>query len=461
MKKIILCLSLLLACHAGLAVGQTADTVLVTEADVLSNIQSPKFPGRIYNILSFYQSGDSLYTNAINRAIKQCNAEGGGKVVIPKGTYETGPIRMLSNVNLHLEDGAVLRFTTDARLFPTVLTRIEGIDCYNISPLIYAYEAENIAITGKGILDGQATKENWYHISRMRPKIDGVKTSEKALLNGMLERQVPIRERVFFGAAGYRPQFINLYKCKNILLEDFELNRSPFWLLHPLMSENITVRRVKMFSHNGNNDGCDPESCRNVLIEDCDFDTGDDCIAIKSGKDADGRRWNIPCENIIVRNCRMRDGHAAVALGSEITGGVKNVWVKDCQMSSPNLDRIIRIKSNPVRGGEVSNVTVSGLQVGECKLAILGIELKYWRTYTGQYLPLFHDIHLENIKSQKSKYLIHVDGDETDKDQLHNITFVNCDFQGIASPDINSFKNIKNLSFKGVKVNGKKFKYNP
>lgn len=423
---------------------------------VLDNIHEPQFPDRTYNILSFHQEGDSLYTSAINRAIQQCNADGGGTVIVPKGEYETAPIRLLSNVNLHLEEGAVLRFSTDARLFPSVLTRIEGIDCYNISPLIYAYGAENIAITGKGVLDGQATAENWLHSARIKPNVEGAKASEKMILNGMLNRQDAVQERVFFGPAGYRPQFINLYQCKNILLEDFEINRSPFWLLHPLMSENITVRRVKMLSHNRNNDGCDPESCRNVLIEDCDFNTGDDCIAIKSGKDDDGRRWNLPCENIIVRNCRMMDGHAAVAMGSEITGGVRNVWVEDCQMSSPNLDRIIRIKSNPVRGGEVSNINVRNLQVGECKSAILGIELKYWRTNEGNYLPLFHDITLENITSQKSNYLIHVDGDEADKDQLHDITFSNCDFRGIISPEINHFKNIQRLTFYKVKANGKK-----
>lgn len=176
----------------------------------------------------------------------------------------------------------------------------------------------------------------------------------------MKEDSIPFKERVFMRENGIRPQFINLYKCKNILLEGFTLNRSPFWLIHPLLSENITVRKVKMQSHGYNNDGCDPESCRNVLIEDCDFDTGDDCIAIKSGRDEDGRYWNIPSENIIVRHCRMKDGHAGVAIGSEVTGGCRNVWVENCTMDSPELDRIIRIKSNAMRGGEVE-IYLSGI----------------------------------------------------------------------------------------------------
>lgn len=209
-----------------------------------------------------------------------------------------------------------------------------------------------------------------------------------------------------------------------------------------------------MLSHNNNNDGCDPESCRNVLIEDCDFDTGDDCIAIKSGKDDDGRRWHRPCENIIVRRCRMRDGHAAVALGSEISGGCRNVWVEDCEMSSPNLNRIIRIKSNPVRGGEVSNVYVSGLKVGECSLAILGIELKYWFVNEGPYPPYFHDVHLENITSQKSQYLIHIEGATEGQTQVRNISFKNCNFSGITSPAINQLGGIEGLTFDHVRVNG-------
>jgi polygalacturonase len=240
-------------------------------------------------------------------------------VLIPDGEFFTAPIRLKSNVNLHLSDSTILKFTADPSLFDTVQTRIEGIDCYNISPLIYAYGETNIAITGNGVMDGQADSSNWFSESRIRGMVqkDGKKINEKTLLYEMKEDSIPFKERVFMRENGIRPQFVNLYKCKNILLEGFTLNRSPFWLIHPLLSENITVRKVKMQSHGYNNDGCDPESCRNVLIEDCDFDTGDDCIAIKSGRDEDGRYWNIPSENIIVRHCRMKDGHAGVAIGSE------------------------------------------------------------------------------------------------------------------------------------------------
>lgn len=427
---------------------------------VANRISAPVFANRVFTVTDYYNGKDSLYTDAINKAIADCSVKGGGMVVIPNGEYKTGPIRMRSNVNLHLSDNTILKFTTNPELFPTVITRIEGIDCNNISPLIYAYGEENIAVTGKGVLDGQADATNWLSELRLRTiKIyDDTKFGEKYVLNKMKEDSIPYQMRVFRGKSGMRPQFINLYKCKNILLEDFTLNRSPFWLIHPLMSENITVRRVKMESHGSNNDGCDPESCKDVLIEDCDFDTGDDCIAIKSGKDEDGRIWNIPSENIIVRKCRMKDGHAGVAIGSEITGGCQNVWVEDCYMDSPHLSRIIRIKSNPMRGGEVKNIYARNITVGECDESMLGIELKYWHTNSGDYYPYFHNIHLENITSKKSKYVLNIDG-YADNPCAKDIYVENCKFDGVTENSVNKIVGAENIVFKNVMVNGKKYKY--
>ncbi|SHG01454.1 Glycosyl hydrolases family 28 [Bacteroides luti] len=427
--------------------------------EVYENIPLPTFPDKTYLITDYYNGTDSLFTSAINKAILVCSAQGGGVVVIPDGVYKTAPIRMKSNVNLHLSDKTLLMFTTDYNLFDTVLTRIEGIDCYNISPLIYAYGETNMAITGNGVMDGMASEANWFS----KERIDGVtlkngkKVAEKTVLYDMKEDSVPFEKRVFKGKTGMRPQFINLYKCKNVLLEGFTLNRSPFWLIHPLLSENITVRKVKMQSHGHNNDGCDPESCKNILIEDCDFDTGDDCIAIKSGRDEDGRYWNIPSENIIVRNCRMKDGHAGVAMGSEITGGCYNVWVENCLMDSPNLSRIIRIKSNAIRGGEVKNVYVRNITVGQCDESILGMEMKYWHVDDGPYPPYFHNIYLENIKSNKSRYLLHLDG-FANKIQARDIFIKNCDFKGITASEINAVTGVSNIHFENVKVNGKDYK---
>lgn len=426
---------------------------------VEKKIVAPSFPSRTINVLDFHQSKDSLYTDAINNAIQACHMQGGGVVLIPKGIYKTAAIHLRSGVNLHMEEGVVLQFSPDRRLYPIVLTRIEGIDCYNLSPLIYAYNEHDIAITGKGKLDGQATASNWLHPDTLWniPLPDGSIGKEKDWLNRALEQQWPMDKRVFEGRVGMRPQFINFYKCKNILLEDFEINRSPFWLIHPLMSENITIRRLTLNSHGYNNDGCDPESCRNVLIEDCFFDTGDDCIAIKSGKDDDGRRWMIPSENIIVRHCQMRDGHAGVAIGSEITGGCSNVWVENCEMDSPHLNRIIRIKSNPNRGGEVKNIYVKNVEVGTCDLAILGIELNYWHVNEGKYYPYFHNIHFENVSSKKSRYLLHVEGLEN-RVQARDISFKDCRFDGVTEQEVCHVIGTDNVSYKNVYVNGQIWK---
>lgn len=421
-------------------------------------VKAPTFPDRTFNIKDYYNGTDTIYTAAINNAIIDCSKQGGGKVLIPKGEYLTGPIHLKSNVNLHMEDGVVLRFSTNPRLYePIVLTRIEGADCYNLSPLIYAYGQENIAITGKARLDGQATSANWLDPHNMYNHLqpDGRIARDKTQLVEMNNNKVDVEKRRFEGKCGMRPQFINLYKCKNILLDGFEINRSPFWLVHPLMCENVTVRNLILRSHGSNNDGCDPESCTDVLIEGCYFDTGDDCIAIKSGKDNDGRRWNLPSKDILIRNCIMRDGHAGVAIGSEISGSVYNVTVQDCYMDSPNLDRVLRIKSNPARGGEVANIRVKNIEVGECKLAIVGLELKYWYTDKGPYMPSFHDIYVENVRSKKSRYMIHVDGLEG-KELAKDIYLKDCNINGVTESEINHLVGVGKIEFDNVYVNGVK-----
>lgn len=425
---------------------------------VEKSIVQPTFPDRVFRITDYKDATDTLYTKAINQAIIECSSKGGGVVLVPRGVYKTAAIHLRSHVNLHLEEGAVLKFTLDPELYPVVLTRIEGIDCYNLSPLIYAYGEMDVAVTGKGLLDGQADFTNWINPDKILHVAfpDGSNGKEKEMLNRALEEQWPLERRVFEHGYGMRPQFIHFYKCRNVLLEGFEVNRSPFWLIHPLMCENVTLRNLSLKSHGWNNDGCDPESCRNVLIENCFFDTGDDCIAIKSGKDDDGRKWMIPSENIIVRGCTMRDGHAGVAIGSEITGGCSNVWVENCKMDSPNLARIIRIKSNPNRGGEVKNVFVRNVDVGTCDLAILGIELKYWNVNEGKYYPYFHNIRFENVTSRKSRYLMHVDGFE-DSVQAKDIFFTNCRFEGVSEAEVNILNGTGKVKFKNVIVNGVPF----
>ncbi len=412
-----------------------------------------------YNITDFgaiSNDESSLCHDIINKVIETCSNEGGGMVVIPSGEYYTGPITLKSNVNLHLEEGAVLKFSPDLDLyFPAVLTRWEGVDCYNIRPLIYAYDETNVAITGKGIIDGQGSKENWWPMcgSDRYGWQEGMLSQRNGGRDKLLmyaETETPVEERIMTKDDALRPQLINLYKCSNILIEDVKLLNSPFWVIHPLMCENIIVRGVSVFNRGPNGDGCDPESCKNVLIENCEFDTGDDCIAIKSGRNNDGRKWNIPSENIWVRNCHMKNGHGGVVIGSEISGGYKNLYVEDCTMDSPQLDRVIRIKTNNCRGGIIENIWVRNIEVGQCKEAVLKINLLYEskEDCNRAFDPIVRNVHLKNITCNKSQYGIIIDGMEG-KDQVYDISVEDCKFYNVKNFE-NRLSGVRDVVLKNV-----------
>ncbi|MEX0612209.1 MAG: glycoside hydrolase family 28 protein, partial [Pirellulales bacterium] len=355
-------------------------------------------------------------------------------VVVPAGEwFVRGPIHLMSGVNLHLEEGATIRFSTDPNDFlPAVLTRFEGNELMNFSPLIYAYEQENIAITGSGTFDGQAGDEHWWPW-KGRSGRGPNQSRDSETLRQMAEDNVPASERVF-GAGHYlRPNFVQPYRCKNVLIEGVTFKNSPMWILHPVLCENVTIRGVTVISHGANSDGCDPESCRDVLIEDCTFDTGDDCIAIKSGRNADGRRIGVPSENIIIRGCTMKDGHGGVVLGSEMSGGIRNVFVEDCDMDSPNLDRAIRLKSNSLRGGYLENLFVRNVRVGQVKEAVVRINLRYEKG-VGEHPPVVRNIQIENVTSSKSARPFYLVGLENAK--IQNVLISNCTFKNAAKPSV-------------------------
>lgn len=438
---------------------------------VEKRIKAPKFKQKCYDITLYGAvAGQENYKNqAINEAINVAHRNGGGIVIVPKGTFYTGPITLKSNVCLHLQEGAVLKFSTNPTDYePMVQTRWEGWDCYNYHPLIYANGETNIGLTGKGIIDGQATDDNWWPWKGKKEHgwKEGVICQEwngtkenggRNRLARMEEENVPMQQRVMTYADRLRPSFVEFINCKNILLEGFTLQRSPFWCLHPMLSENVTVRNVTVSSHGPNNDGCDPESCDGVLIDGCTFNTGDDCIAIKSGKNNDGRRWGKPSQNIIVRNCKMIDGHGGVVLGSEISGNVKNVWAENCEMDSPNLDRVIRIKSNPIRGGELENFFIRNIKVGVCKEAVFRVEMKYENVTEGPNMPLVKNFLMENVTSQKSKYGVWIDGlTNTPQKQVTGVTLRNCSFDNVKIP--HKIAGAENVKFENVKINGEDVK---
>ena len=424
---------------------------------ILANIKAPTFASKEFVVTDFGAKGDSITdcTFAFKNAIEACNKEGGGKVVVPKGKYSTGAIYLKSNVNLYLEEGSsILFYTNPEKYLPVVYTRFEGVECMNYSALIYAFNEQNIAITGKGTLDGQASDQNWWAWKGSKDnKLPNQKEDVKRL-NQMGEENTPVSDRVFGNGHYLRPNFIQFYKCQNILIDGITILRSPMWEIHPVLSENITVQNVNIYSHGPNNDGCDPESCKNVLIKDCVFDTGDDCIAIKSGRNNDGRRVNVASENIVIQGCRMKDGHGGVVIGSEISGSCRNVYAENCTMDSPNLDRALRIKTNSVRGGVVENIYMRNVKVGEVKEAVVLVSFTYQEGDAGSFTPVVRNIFVKNVTSGKSDYGLHFECYE--RSPVANVHIDSCNFNGVKNG--NFIKHANELYFKEFYINGEPVK---
>lgn len=417
--------------------------------EILGRIAAPQFPDRDFAVTEYGAKGDGQTdcTEAFKKAIEAAHAAGGGRVVVPEGTFFCGPIHLKSGVNLHVSRDAVIRFSVKPAAYPTVYTRWEGTECMNYSPLVYAYEQENIAITGAGTLDGQAGDDNWWAWKTTQAQ-------DVEALRNQGETGEPVSQRVYGKGHKLRPNMIQPYKCRNILIEGVTIRNSPMWHIHPVLSTNITVRNVKVIGHGPNNDGCNPESCRDVLIEGCYFDTGDDCIAIKSGRNNDGRRVNVPSENIVIRNCQMSDGHGGVVIGSEMTGGARNVFAENCTMDSPNLDRALRIKTNSVRGGTVENVYLRNVTIGQVAEAVLKVNFLYGEGDTGNYVPTVRNIHMENVTSQKSKYAMSIQG--YDRSPITGIFLKNCTFANVEKPNV--LVGAKELVLENVTINGEQMR---
>jgi polygalacturonase len=416
-------------------------------------IEPPTFPDRDFGIVKYgaVDDGRTDCRPAVEQAIAACAEAGGGRVVVPAGDWLVkGPIHLRSGVNLHLESGATVRFSTEpADYLPAVLARYEGNEVMNYSPFLYAIDCENIAITGSGTFDGQAGPKNWW-------RWKGSGNQDQEALRQMGEDNVPVEDRQFGEGHELRPNFVQPHRCKNVLIEGVTFTNSPMWNVTPVLCENVTIRGITVDSHGPNNDGCNPESCRNVLVENCTFDTGDDCIAIKSGRNADGRRIGVPSENIIVRGCKMRDGHGGVVLGSEMSGGIRNVFVEDCEMDSPNLDRAIRLKSNTKRGGYLENLYVRNVRVGQVADAVVRINLNYDRD-RGDFPPKVRNIFIENVTSEKSKFPLYFAG--LDDSKIENVVLENCTFKNaqrasvIENVDTVTLRNFRLLPKDGIDRN--------
>jgi polygalacturonase len=327
---------------------------------IVNRIQLPVIPAYQINVLKVGAKGDSVFNNkaAFDKAMAFCKKNNGGTIIVPKGIYKiNGPIHFVSNVNLKLEKGAKIKFSDKPEDYlPMVLTSWEGTMLYNYSPLIYAYECSNIAITGEGTIDGEGGK-TWKSFKAKEGK-------GKDLSREMNHNSTVLKDRKFGDGYFLRPQMIQFFNCKNILVENIRIENSPFWCLHLLKSQSITVRGVSYKSLNYNNDGIDPEYAKDVLIENVNFDNGDDNVAIKAGRDHEGRANSAtPSENIVIRNCNFKGLHGVV-IGSEMSAGVQNVFVENCKTVG-YLKRGIYLKTNADRGGFIKNVFVRNIQLDE------------------------------------------------------------------------------------------------
>lgn len=433
------------------------------------SIKEPEFRNATYNIVNYgaVADGKTLATESIRKAILACSKDGGGRVIVPAGKFLTGPIHLENNVNLHLVEGAEILFSTNPDdFYPLVHTSFEGMELMNYSPLIYAKNKKNIAVTGKGILNGQASTENWWtwkgsdKYGWQKGMPSQLDPSNLPALMEMADKNVPVSQRTFGNGKYLRPNFIEPFECENVLIQGVTIINAPFWILHPIKSKNIIVDGVNIRSHGPNNDGCDPEYSQNVLIKNSIFNTGDDCIAIKAGRDEEGRRVGIMTENVIVRDCKMIDGHGGVVIGSEMSAGVKNVFVYNNHMDSPELDRAIRLKTNSVRGGTVDGLYVKNITVGEVKEAVLHITMNYkdYSNRTGNAIPQIRNILLEDVTVKNGgKYAIFAEGLENSK--IQNITFKNVTIDKVKANF--NVKFVENLKLINTKINGVPTQYSP
>ncbi|WP_140484733.1 glycoside hydrolase family 28 protein [Flavobacterium sp. GSA192] len=423
-------------------------------------IKAPKFKNTEYLITDFGAKGDGVTKNteAFKKAIETCNKAGGGKVVIPVGNFLTGPIYLKSNVNLVVSEGATITFSKDTKDYPIVLTRWEGMDCMNYSPQIYAYNEKNIAITGSGTINGNADKNNWWpwkgRASYGWKKGDPNQFIARDSLHVLMKEKIDPRKRIFGDGHYLRPYMIQPYNCKNFLMSGVKLIDSPMWFASPVMCENVIFEKVQFISHGPNTDGCDPDACKNVLIKDCYFDTGDDCIAIKSGRDEDGRGNKKPAENHIIEGCTMKDGHGGIVIGSEIAGGAKNIFAVNCKMDSKNLDRVLRVKTSSSRGGTIENIFLKDIIVGSYGESAIHFNMFYENP--GDFMPTIRNIWVENLNVEKGgDYAIWVNAYKDSP--IENLKVVNCKFNGIKTPL--KIDHVKSMQLENVVINGELFKY--
>lgn len=374
----------------------------------MPQLTRPRFPEAVFPITDFgaEPGGNAKNTNAINAAITACAASGGGSVHVPAGVWLTGAIHLKSNVNLHLAQDAVLRFSDDpADYLPVVFTRWAGFECHNYSPLIYARDCRNIAITGPGTLDGNGRA--WW------PWFDRQAGTAMRMYQSQILKGTPPEERVYGTPQdGLRPQFISPINCSEVLLEGFTITApGPFWTIDLIYCDRVIVRRLRVFTEGGpNTDGLNVDSSTNVLIEHCLLVTGDDCICMKSGMNEDGWRVGKPTENVVVRHNRIAGGHSGVAFGSDMSGDIRNVYVHSSIYDGTHVG--IRLKSTRGRGGVVEKLWFENIDMRNISQEAIQMTTAYraWMGTTEGKAPVFRDMVFRDIQVMGARQAVMIEG---------------------------------------------------
>ncbi|MEZ4883997.1 MAG: glycoside hydrolase family 28 protein [Chitinophagales bacterium] len=377
---------------------QLADTYEGIEFE-MKLVQEPSIPDNMVNIKDFgaVSGGQHLNTQAFEDAIEAVSKKGGGKVVFPPGIWLTGPIILKSNLELHAETGALIKFSTNKDLYPLIQTSFEGLNTWRCLSPIFGENLENVAFTGHGVWDGSG--DAWRHVKRSKltesqwkklvasggfvddsqknwyPSEQFKNAAENAELN--VRKDLTTKEEFETIRDFLRPVMVSIQNSKKVMLDGPVFQNSPAWCLHPLVIEDLIVRNVTVrnpwYSQNG--DGLDVESCKNVIVENSSFDVGDDAICVKSGKDEDGRLRGVPSENLIIRNNIVYHGHGGVTVGSEMSGGVKNMHVSNCTFMGTDVG--LRFKSKRGRGGVVENIFISDIRMTDIPTNAISFNLYY------------------------------------------------------------------------------------